>query len=662
MRDNKKWKKYGLPAVLLSISMLFSACAQTIQQPADDMQEGGTQEVEVQEPGAALLEAEVNGEIEGRIEEILSQMTLEEKAAQMMQPEQNGLTTSEVKKYGIGSVLSGGGSAPQSGNTIEDWAARVNELKQAALESRMGIPLLYGVDAVHGNNNVYGATIFPHNIALGAADNEALTEEIGRITAMEVRAGGIQWTFAPTLGNPQSLRWGRSYECFGDDTAQAAKHGTAYIRGFQGVKESEEYLDEEHVLACAKHFIGEGYTKNGKNQGNVEMSQEEFEALLASGVLNPYTEALDEGVRTVMVSYNSVDGVKCHENRRLIQELLKDELGFDGLVISDYNGVQQNSGVTYKEQIRQALEAGIDLFMEPYSWKECMDIIVELVQEGTISLERVDDSVRRILRVKLEAGLFEEEVNGATEQTLRENFGSAEHRKVARQAVRESLVLLKNEEVAGGWDALSALNQAKNIQVIGQAANDIGIQCGGWTISWQGMKGDITQGTTIFEGFQKLGEEKGIEVTHDITGSIEEEAQALVVVVGELPYAETDGDRGEFAMTVSQNDKRMLQKLTGLYQEEGKELPVIAVIVGGRPLDIAEYEEFFDAVVMAWLPGTEGDGVAEVLLGEEEFCGKLPVVWKAEAGEKTAYEKGFGLTKEQTLMDGKQRTTTQWRE
>ena len=228
-----------------------------------------------------------------------------------------------------------------------DWAYRINELKKAALETRLGIPLLYGVDAVHGNNNVYGTTVFPHNIGLGATGDLQLVEKIGAVTAKEVRAIGVQWTFAPTLGNPQNLRWGRSYECFSEDALEVAEFGAAYIKGFQGQKESEEYLDEKHVLACAKHFIGEGYTVNGVNQGNVELTEEAFDALLESGVLDPYTKAINEGVRTVMASYNSIDGVKCHENKHLIRDILKGELGFTGFVVSDYNAVQQLSGVTY---------------------------------------------------------------------------------------------------------------------------------------------------------------------------------------------------------------------------------------------------------------------------------------------------------------------------
>ena len=550
-------------------------------------------------------------------------------------------------KYGVGSVLSGGGSAPSSGNTAIDWAYRVNELKEAALETRLGIPLLYGIDAVHGNNNVYGTTIFPHNIGLGATGDYELVEKIGAITAEEVKAIGVQWTFAPTLGNAQNVRWGRTYECFSEDAGEVAEFGAAYIRGFQGELGSEEYLDENHILACAKHYIGEGYTTNGVNQGNVDMTEAEFDALLESGLLDPYTMALDEGVRTVMVSYNSVAGVKCHESKHLIRKLLKEELGFTGLVVSDYNATQQLSGLTYKEQIRQAIDAGVDLFMEVSTWKEVAKIIKSLVEDGKVPMEQIDDAVRRILRVKFEAGLFEEEINSANEQALQAEIGSEEHREVAREAVRKSLVLLKNDNV-GEQTAIEALQTATNIRLFGQKAYDIGTQCGGWTISWQGLAGKTTIGTTIIDGVAAavMPEKK---ISHNVKGEIADENEALIVVVGEGPYAETDGDRGKNSVAISATDKNMLENLRQSLADQKKEdIPVIAIIVAGRPLDITEYMDMFDGIVMAWLPGTEGAGVADVLFGEYDFTGKLSYTWRENPGDPESpalFEKGFGLAK-----------------
>lgn len=627
-------------ALLLSVSLMATACGSPKQdKEAEDVVVSAEQAVTEstqstqqtsteQEPGApdtgVYMDASQNVEV--RIEALLSQMTLEEKAAQMVQPEQNGLTPEDVKKYGIGSVLSGGGSAPASGNTMADWENRINELKQAAVESRLGIPLLYGVDAVHGNNNIYGTTVFPHNIGLGASHDEQLMTQIGEVVAEEVRAAGVQWTFAPTLGNAQNERWGRTYECFNEDAGEVAVLGAAYIRGLQGEKGTEKYLDEDHVLACAKHFIGEGYTTDGTNQGNVDMTAEEFDALLDSGLLDPYTAALDEGVLTVMISYNSVDGVKCHENKHLIQEVLKDQLGFRGFVVSDYNAIQQTSGKNYKEQVRLSLDAGVDLFMEPYTWQDCMQAIIDLVESGEISMDRVDDAVSRILRVKFEAGMFEEEIGGAHEKELVEQVGCEEHRDLARQAVRESLVLLKNDTV-NGTSALDALNQAKNIQVSGQKAYDMGAQCGGWTISWQGQNGKITKGTTIIEGIAEVTAGRELKLTHDVTGVVNEEADALMVVVGEEPYAETDGDRTAGTLVLSAKDQEVLKAVRESLEQRKDRIPVVAVIVAGRPLDLTEYQDLFDGIVMAWLPGTEGAGVADVLFGDYEFRGTLPVTW-----------------------------------
>lgn len=647
--------KNKLTAILLVTTLLFSGCGtvQSTDATAAKQQETAQSEKTFEVDKSVYMDPAQ--EVETRVEALLAQMTLDEKLAQMVQPEQAGITPEDVKNYGFGSVLSGGGSAPSEGNLPQNWSERVNELKTAALETRLGIPLLYGIDAVHGNNNVYGAVIYPHNSALGATGDLELVERIGQAVAEEVRAVGIQWTFAPTLGNPQNECWGRTYECFSEDAGEVAEYGAAYIRGFQGEQGTEAYLDEVHVLACAKHFIGEGYTEDGKNQGNVAMTQEEFDELLYSGILDPYTAALNEGVRTVMVSYNSVDQVKCHENRHLIQEILKEELGFDGLVVSDYNAIQQLSGTTYKEQVRQGIDAGVDLFMEVYAWKDFLKNAKELVEEGSITEERIDDSVRRILRVKFEAGLFEEEIGGSTEQELLENVGSEEHREIAREAVRKSLVLLKNENV-GDKKALEALAEAQNIRVCGQKAYDLGSQCGGWTITWEGLSGKTTVGTTIIDGIAaEVMPEKTL--SHDIKGEVLEENDAVIVVFGEGPYVETGGDRNPDTLKISAEDKKMLDGLQESLAAQGKEdIPVVAVIVAGRPINITEYMDMFDAVVMAWLPGTEGEGIADVLFGTYDFTGTLNYTWVKDPADITEkfsegqedrilFERGFGLNK-----------------
>ncbi|MBP5199012.1 MAG: glycoside hydrolase family 3 protein, partial [Lachnospiraceae bacterium] len=349
--------------------------------------------------------------VDERIEALLSQMSLKEKAAQMVQPEQTGITYAQVTQYNVGSVLSDGGSAPATGNSAGSWNNNINNIKQASIESRLGIPVLYGVDAVHGNNNVDGAVIFPHNIGLGAADDEELMTEIGRVTALEVRTIAAQWTFAPCVGNAQNELWGRTYECYGEDVEIISRLSTALLNGLQGELGSDEFLDDEHVLATAKHYLGEGYTTNGTNQGDVQMDEEEWEELLRSELIKPYKALVDAGVMTLMPSYSSVNGLKCHENGYLINDILKGELGFRGLVVSDYNGVEQVSGRNLTEQVANSVNAGVDLLMEPFNWEACINYICENAHDGSISEERIDDAVTRILRVKFEAGLFED-VNG----------------------------------------------------------------------------------------------------------------------------------------------------------------------------------------------------------------------------------------------------------
>lgn len=598
-------------------------------------------------------------DIEERIDALMAQMTLEEKIGQMVQAEQDDIGLAEVKRYGVGSVLSGGGSAPASGNSADDWHENVNSLKQAALDSRLGIPLLYGVDAVHGHNNVDGATIYPHNIGLGSANDEDLMKRIGAAVAEEVKATGIQWTFAPTLVDPQNELWGRTYEGFGEEVELVSKLGSAFIKGVQGEIGSEEYLSGTNVLATAKHYIGEGYTVDGINQGDVQMGDEEFETLLDEKLLVPYKEAIDAGVRTVMVSLNSVNTLKCHENKYLITDVLKGELGFDGLVIGDYNGVQQVYAASYKEQIVNAVNAGLDMLMEPYSWREVIKHLKASVRDGSISQERIDDAVRRILRVKFEAGLFEEEIESDTEKDLMSEFGSDEHRELAREAVRKSMVLLKNDKV-NGKTAMEALADSKNILVVGAKADDIGTQCGGWTISWQGSTGNTIEGTTILEGLQNAAGDRNI--THNVEGITTGEEDAIIVVVGEVPYAETEGDRSTSSLTITNSDKIVISNMEDEIKKARKKgVPVIMLMLTGRPVTIAEYVDQFDAIVEAWLPGTEGDGVADVLLGDYDFTGTLTYTWPWYASDidgkfdesnadKVLFANGTGFTKNGTSL------------
>lgn len=652
----------ALALVLAMLLSLFCGCAgettpaESTAAPSESIVTQPTQ-AQVTEPEDAVDKSvymDPSRSVEERVEALLAQMTLEEKAAQMLQPEQNGINLGQIRRYGVGSVLSGGGSAPKTGNSAEDWQKHINSIKQAALESRLGIPVLYGVDAVHGHSNIYGAVVYPHNIGLGAANDEELMVRIGAAVAEEVRATGIHWTFAPTLANPRNELWGRTYEGFGEDADLVAKLGAAFIRGAQGENGTEEFLSDTHVVATAKHYIGEGYTTSGINQGNVEMSAEEFEALLRETLLVPYAAAVNENVRTVMASFNSVNGLKCHENGYLLNDVLKGDLGFTGLVVGDYNGVQQVSGRNYKEQIVNAVNAGVDLLMEPYTWEEAIRHIVSAVEDGSISQERLDDAVRRILRVKFEAGLFEEQIGSDTEQQLMANFGSDDHREIARDAVRKSLVLLKNDKI-GNYTAMDALSGTTHIAVVGTKADDIGAQCGGWTISWQGSTGDITEGTTILEALRTAAGDRTFTYSPD--GTLTGEEDAIIVVLGETPYAETAGDRSTSSLTVSMEDKVLMHSMEeSLAQARKAGKPVILLLLTGRPVTIAQYVDSFDAIIAAWLPGSEGDGVADVLLGEYDFTGTLSYTWPWYASDivgkfdeenaaNILFKRGTGLTK-----------------
>ncbi len=590
--------------------------------------------------------------IEVRIEALISQMTDEEKVGQMIQAEQAAVTPEDIKEYYLGAVLSGGGSAPSTGNMATNWQERINELKMAASETRLGIPLMYGIDSVHGNNNIYGATLFPHNIGLGSANDPELMREMGTIVAQETLAIGAQWVYTPCIGNPQNVSWGRSYECFSENAADIGPLVSEYIKGLQGETAEGNYLEQGKLIACAKHFIGEGYTADGVNQGNVEMTVEEFDALLASGVLDPYTHAVDAGVLSVMASYNSVNGVKCHENYHLLTEVLKEGLGFKGLVSGDYNGVAQCSGATYKNQIANAVNAGVDLLMEPIDWKIVYDALLENVKDGSISQERLNDAVHRILYVKFTAGLFDQEIGSEYENELLAQFGSEEHRKVARRAVRESLVLLKNEKV-GDANVFDALKDAGLISVVGQKAYDLGSQCGGWTISWQGMQGNqLTEGTTLIQGFAENVSE-GTQIKHSVDGSITEGSDAVIAIFGENPYAEMYGDCDAEDVKMCADDEKMMKELKKNVSKLPSDVPVIGIIVAGRPIDISAYEDMFDVIIMAWLPGTEGDGVAEVLFGDYDFSGTLKYTWMKnfkDIGKQdeslVRYPYGHGLNKQ----------------
>ena len=598
---------------------------------------------------------------DAEIKAIVAGMTLAEKAGQMTQPNIAAIKDlTDIERLGLGSVLSGGSSDPKTGNRMTDWAQMYGEYQAHTAKTRLAIPLIYGIDAVHGHNNVLGAVIFPHNIGLGCTRNPALVEDVARITAKEVRATGIQWTFAPSLAVPRDVRWGRTYEGFSEDPAIVASFAAAAVRGLQGADLSAP----DSVLACAKHFIADGGTaftgtngRAGLDQGDAKIDEATLRAVHLAG----YPAAIAAGVGTIMPSFSSWNGVKCSASKFLLTDLLKHELGFEGFLISDYNAIdqilpapKQDKAVEsdnafgqvktdhYKQCIEISINAGMDMVMLTDRYPEFIRLLMELVQEGKIPMARIDDAVTRILRVKRAMGLLKPDAGRAKiDPALQEAFGSPAHRAVAREAVRQSLVLLKN---SGGL--LPLKNTLKRIHVAGRGADDLGLQCGGWTISWQGSLGEVTTGgTTILAALrQRVGAATEVTVSRDGSGATG--ASVGLVIIGEAPYAEGKGDRMD--LTVSPEDAAAVATM------KAAGIPVVVVVLSGRPLILGNLAEQADALVAAWLPGTEGGGVVDVLFGDVKPTGKLSFTWprsmdqiplghhKAPAGNPL-FPLGFGL-------------------
>ncbi len=526
---------------------------------------------------------------------LLAQMTLEEKIGQMTQPEQNELKDpADVEKYFVGSLFSGGSSDPKEGNSLKAWTDLYDRLQARTRNTRLKIPILYGIDAVHGHNNVLDAVIFPHNVGLGCTRNPKLIEQVQRVTAEEIRATGIQWAFGPCVTVPQDIRWGRTYEGFSEDPKLVRELAGPAVRGFQGAS-----LDDPlGVLACAKHFVGDGGTKfdsapTGLDQGDTRVD----EATLRRLHLQGYITAIEAGVGTIMPSYSSWNGVKCSASKRLLTEILKKELGFQGFLISDYNALDQISS-DFKEAVGISINAGMDMAMVPTRYREYFDDLKALVNEGKVPVSRIDDAVLRILRVKFAMGLMDSTRNQLADRALQKSFGSPEHRAVARQAVRESLVLLKNE-----GKALPLSKSAPRLHIAGKNADDIGNQCGGWTIDWQGKSGDVTTGGTTILAAIRNTVSKDTKITFSTDGSGAAGATMGVVVIGETPYAEMKGDRAELALAPEDIAAVKTMKAAGI--------PVVVVLVSGRPMILGDVLDQASAVVAAWLPGTEGQGVAD---------------------------------------------------
>lgn len=591
--------------------------------------------------------------LEKRITDLMATMTVEEKVGQLVQGDIASITPDDVRKYRLGSILAGGNSDPggRYDASPAEWLALADAFYEASMDTSQGgkaIPIVFGIDAVHGQSNIVGATLFPHNIGLGAARNPELVRRIGEITALETRTTGMEWTFAPTVAVPQDDRWGRTYEGYSESPEVVASYSVAVVEGLQGKVGSPEFLDGRHVIASVKHFLGDGGTTNGKDQGDTKISEADLVRIHAAG----YPPAIAAGAQTAMASFNSVNGEKMHGHKPYLTDALKGRMDFGGFVVGDWNGHGQVKGCTNTD-CPATINAGLDMAMASDSWKGFYETTLAAVKAGTISQERLDDAVRRILRVKIRLGLFE--AGKPSSRAVGGQFallGSPEHRAVARQAVRESLVLLKNQ---GG---VLPLSPKQRILVAGDGANDVGKQAGGWTLNWQGTgttRKDFPNADSIYEGIAQQAKAAGGEAILSVDGKYAQKPDVAVVVFGENPYAEFQGDLQ--TLQYKPGDEADLALLKRL-KADG--IPVVAVFLSGRPLWMNREINASDAFVAAWLPGSEGAGIADVLLRkadggvQHDFTGKLSFSWPrtgvqyannvGQDGYDPLFAFGFGLT------------------
>nr|AEP33568.1 b-1,4-glucanase [Gossypium tomentosum] len=588
-----------------------------------------------------------------RTRDLLDRMTLEEKIGQMVQIERSVASADVMNKYFIGSVLSGGGSAPSPQASPEAWINMINDFQKGSLATRMQIPMIYGIDAVHGNNNVYKATIFPHNIGLGATRDPKLVKKIGAATALESRATGIPYVFAPCIAVCRDPRWGRCYESYSEDP-HLVDAMTEIVPGLQGdipAKSSKGIpfvAGNKNVAACAKHYVGDGGTTKGINENNTVINWHDLLSIHMPG----YYTSIIKGVSTVMVSYSSWNGVKMHANRDLVTGFLKNKLRFRGFVISDWEGIDRITyppHANYTYSIQAAIGSGIDMVMVPYNYSSFIHGLTFLVKSNFIPMSRIDDAVKRILRVKFAMGLFE---NPLADNSLVDQPGSQEHRELAREAVRRSLVLLKNGHSAD-QPLLPLPKKTSKILVAGSHADNLGYQCGGWTIEWQGFSGnDLTNGTTVLKAIKNTVDSSTnvvYEENPDPKFVKSNNFSCAIVVVGEHPYVETKGD--SMNLTIPEPGPTTIRNVCGA-------LKCVVILMSGRPVVIEPDIDSVDALVAAWLPGSEGHGVADVLFGDYGFSGKLPRTWFKTVDQlpmnvgdphyDPLFPFGFGLTTEPT--------------
>ncbi len=626
-------------SVIVSLSILLQSCSD--EQKAASIETAANEINPENWPTIKALP--LDPAIEARIDEILPKLTLEQKVGQVIQADNASITPEELKKYRLGSILSGGNSAPGPlpYADTKSWLEMADKYYNASIDTagvEIAIPYIWGIDAVHGHANLKGAIIFPHNVGLGAAHNPDLIEKIMSVTAHELTVSGHDWTFAPTLAVPQDIRWGRSYEGFSENPDIVKSYGDRIVYGLQGRFNDKDFMGDGRVISSAKHFLADGATENGVDQGDAKISEQELIDVHAAG----YYSAIPAGVQTVMASFSSWQERKLHGDKDLLTDVLKGRLGFNGFVVGDWNGHGQVPGCTNID-CAPSLNSGLDMYMAPDSWKGLWESTLAHVKSGEIPMTRLDDAVRRILRVKIASGIFEKGAPSTRKNAGDESLlGLVDNRAVARQAVRESMVLLKNN---GG---LLPLDAKKTILVIGDGANSISKACGGWTLSWQGTdhtNDEFPNGETILAGIQEAVSNAGGKVIFSPNGDSNQDADVIVAIYGENPYAEFQGDLENLDFVPNGFDVSALTK----FQEKG--IPVVSVFLSGRPLWTNPEINRSDAFVAAWLPGSEGGGVSDLLFQRDEshdFTGKLSFSWPSRAlvseDSKNLFSLGYGLS------------------
>ena len=617
----------NLKLTLIAMTILFLGC----NSPKEDLWE-------ILEP----LTLDPN--IEAQIDEILPKLTLEQKVGQVIQGDTGSLTPEDVKKYRLGSVLSGGNSAPGPLPYAETkaWLEMADQYYNASIDEEgveIAIPIIWGIDAVHGHANLKGSIIFPHNIGLGAMNNPDLIEEIARITAHELTISGHDWTFAPTLAVPKDLRWGRTYEGFSENPDIIRSYGDRIVIGLQGKFGTENFMGNGKVISSAKHFLADGATEDGVDQGDALISEEELARVHAAG----YYSSIPAGVQTVMASFSSWQGRKLHGDKELLTDVLKVKMGFNGFVVGDWNGHGQVPGCINTD-CPQSLNAGLDMYMAPDSWKGLYESTLQHVKDGNITIERLDDAVRRILRVKLLTGIFQKGIPSSRVNAGNENLlGLPNHRVIARQAVRESMVLLKNN------NQILPIDPTKTVLVVGDGAASISKASGGWTLSWQGTghtNDKFPNGESILQGIEQVVNNSGGKVIFSEDGDTSIEADVVIAVYGEDPYAEFQGDRENLDFVPNGFDTN---KLT-TYKNKG--IPVVSVFLSGRPMWANPEINNSDSFIAAWLPGSEGGGVSDILFQTDpsyDFLGRLSFNWPQSAvviknNNDPLFKIGYGLS------------------